>query len=58
MAMTNTIVSFSNKKQQSTSEYPSDLHQIKAIGVPISIRYIWKYESIKNTKTAGISKEE
>ena len=36
MAMNNMTVCSASKKQQSTSDYPSDLYQIKAIGVPIS----------------------
>ena len=39
MAMVNMTVYSSSKKQKSTSDYPSDLDQIKAIGVPISTGY-------------------
>ena len=45
--MTNVTVCSAGKKQQSTSDYPSDLDQIKAIDVLISTGYIWKSESIK-----------
>ena len=48
MAMNNINVYSASKKQQSTSDYTSDLDQIKTIGVPISTGYIWKSESIKN----------
>ena len=48
MAVINMSVCSSSKKQQSTSDYPYDLYQIKAIGFTISTGYIWKYESIKN----------
>ena len=47
MEMTNVTVCSAGKKQQSTSDYPSDLDQIKAIDVLISTGYIWKSESIK-----------
>ena len=52
MAMTNMTLCSASKKQQKTSDYPSELYQLKAIGVPISTGYRWKYESIKKTKTA------
>ena len=47
MAMTNMTVCSDIKKQQLTSDYPSKSDQIKAMGVPISTGYRWKYESIK-----------
>ena len=50
MSMTNMNVCSASKKQQSTSDYPSDLDQIKAIGVPISTRYRWRSESRKKRK--------
>ena len=37
--MTNVTVCYSSKKQQPTSDYSSNLDQIKAIGVPIYTRY-------------------
>ena len=46
MAMTNMTVCYDGKKQQSASDYPSDLDQIKYIGVPISTGYRWNSESI------------
>ena len=46
--MTDMTVCSASKKQQSTSDYPYDLDQIKAMGVPISTGYRRKYESIKN----------
>ena len=47
MPITNMTFLNSSKKQQSTSDNPSDLDHIKAIGVPISTGYRWKSESIK-----------
>ena len=49
-AMTNMTVCYYSKKQQSTSDYPSDLDQIKATGVTIYTGYRWKSESIKKLK--------
>ena len=43
MVMTNTTVYYASKKQKSTSDYTSDLDQIKYIGVPIYRKYRWKY---------------
>ena len=48
ISMNNMTVCYASKKHQSTSDYPSDLDQIKAIGVPIYTGYIWKSESIQN----------
>ena len=47
MSMTNITVCYASNKQQLDSDYPSGLDHIKAIGIPISTGYIWKYESIK-----------
>ena len=41
--MTNMTVCSASKKQQSISDYTSDLDQIKSIGVPIYKKYRWKY---------------
>ena len=46
--MTNMTVCSASKKQQSTSDYPPDLDQIKAIGDPIYTGYRCKSESIKD----------
>ena len=48
MAMTNMTVCSASNKQQSISDSQPNLDQIKYIGVPISIEYIWKSEFIKN----------
>ena len=45
-------------KQQQTSDYPPNLYQIKAIGVPISTGYRWKYESIKKRKQPPEGKDK
>ena len=45
--MTKMAVRYSSKTTQSTSDQQSNLDQIKASGVPISTRYIWKSESRK-----------
>ena len=48
--MTNVTVCSAGKKQQSTSDYPPDLDQIKAIGDPIYTGYRCKYKSRKKQK--------
>ena len=50
MAMTNKTVCYASKKQQSTSDYPSELDHIKSIDVPIYTGYRRKYESIEKIK--------
>ena len=63
MAMTNMNVCYSIKTPQSTSDNPSSLDHIKASGVPISTRCIWKSECRKKMTTrrwrwiVGISQE-
>ena len=47
IAITNMNVCSNSNIQQSNSCYPSDLDQIKAMVVTISIQYRWKYEFIK-----------
>ena len=48
IAMTNMTVCYDSTKQQSTTDYPYDLYQIKAMGVTISTGCRCKYKSIKN----------
>ena len=50
MSIDNITVCYASKKQQSTSDYPLDFDQIKAIGLPIFTGYRYKSESRK-TKT-------